>query len=155
MAVAVCGESMSFKLREMVVADVDTIMDIEVKAHAWPWTHGIFKDNIESGYNCWVMEENSEIVAYGIVQIVVGESELLNITVNPKHQGKGYGRLMLNELIDIARAGADTMFLEVRPSNKNAIGLYESMGFNEIGVRKNYYPAKGGREDALMMALAL
>jgi len=129
---------------------------MEALAHAWPWTPGIFSDSLVSGYNCWVFEENERVIAYGIVQIVVGEAHLLNITVDPARQGEGLGRQLLNELIAIARPKAETMFLEVRPSNTRAVALYNAMGFNEIGLRKNYYPAPGGgREHALMMALVL
>jgi ribosomal-protein-alanine N-acetyltransferase len=140
----------------MTAEDLDDIVPMERLAHAFPWTPGIFSDNLVSGYNCWVLEENDSVIAYGIVQIVVGEAHLLNITVDPKRQGQGLGRQLLTELIAIARPKAETMFLEVRPSNTNAIALYNSIGFNEIGLRKNYYPAAGGgREHALMMALVL
>jgi ribosomal-protein-alanine N-acetyltransferase len=147
-------------LRPMVAEDIDEILPIERQAHAHPWTPGLFSDSLVSGYNCWVLAQGEgreeRIVAYGILQIVVGEAHLLNITVDPRRQGKGLGRQLLNELIAIARPKADTLFLEVRPSNTVAVGLYTAMGFNEIGLRKNYYPAaNGGREHALMMALAL
>lgn len=139
----------------MVAEDIDAVLAIEVQGHAYPWTAGIFRDNLASGYNCWVLEERAAIIAYGIVQIVVGEAHLLNITVDPAQQGRGLGRYLLNELVAIARPKAETMFLEVRLSNTSAIGLYNSMGFNEIGLRKKYYPSPNGREDALMMALML
>jgi ribosomal-protein-alanine N-acetyltransferase len=142
-------------LRPLLTEDLDEILPIEGKAHAYPWTPGIFTDCIVSGYNCWVLEEHGSVIAYGVLQIAVGEAHLLNITVSPKRQGEGLGRRLLNDLIDVARDKADTLFLEVRPSNKSAVALYLSMGFNEIGLRKNYYPAASGREDALMMALAL
>jgi len=143
-------------LRPMMAEDLDDVVPMEVQAHAYPWTPGIFSDSLVSGYNCWVLEEKGNVVAYGIVQIVVGEAHLLNITVDPKRQGLGLGRQLLTELIAIARPKAETMFLEVRPSNTRAIALYNSVGFNEIGLRKNYYPAVGGgREHALMMALVL
>jgi len=143
-------------LRPMLADDLDEVVPMEALAHAWPWTPGIFSDSLVSGYNCWVFEENERVIAYGIVQIVVGEAHLLNITVDPARQGEGLGRQLLNELIAIARPKAETMFLEVRPSNTRAVALYNAMGFNEIGLRKNYYPAPGGgREHALMMALVL
>lgn len=146
---------MTTVLRPMRAEDLDDILPLEKLAHAYPWTPGIFSDSIVSGYNCWVLEEKERVVAYGVVQIAVGEAHLLNITVDPKQQGKGLGRYLLNELIEVARPKASTMFLEVRPSNLPAIHLYLSVGFNEIGTRKNYYPSPNGREDALMMALAL
>jgi ribosomal-protein-alanine N-acetyltransferase len=146
---------LSILLRPLLTEDLDEIVPIEAKAHACPWTPGIFSDCIVSGYNCWVLEEHGSVIAYGILQIAVGEAHLLNITVAPRRQGEGLGRRLMNDLIDVARGKADTLFLEVRPSNSTAVALYLSLGFNEIGLRKNYYPAPGGREDALMMALAI
>jgi ribosomal-protein-alanine N-acetyltransferase len=96
-------------------------------------------------------------VGYGISTIGAGESHVLNLCVSPNWQGRGYGRVILQKLIDEAtRFKADSLFLEVRPSNPNAIKLYRSLGFNEIGMRKDYYPASNnGREDALVMARVL
>ena len=87
--------------------------------------------------------------------MAVGEAHILNISVAPNEQGQGIGRRMLEHLIELATGKAETIFLEVRPSNVGAIALYEKMGFNEIGVRKGYYPATNGREDAIMLALEL
>ena len=96
-------------------------------------------------------------MGYGISTIGAGESHVLNLCVAPNWQGRGYGRVILQKLIDEAtRFKADSLFLEVRPSNPNAIKLYRSVGFNEIGMRKDYYPARNnGREDALDMARVL
>jgi ribosomal-protein-alanine acetyltransferase len=103
-----------------------------------------------------VCEEVDRILGYSIVSIAVGEAHILNISVAPEEQGQGIGRKMLTHLIDVARSHkTETVFLEVRPSNTGAIALYEKMGFNEIGIRKGYYPAQNGREDALMLALEL
>jgi len=96
-----------------------------------------------------------KILAYGLVAIAVGEAHILNISVDPSEQGQGIGRRLLQYLIDTAQGRAETVFLEVRPSNAIAIALYEDMGFNEIGIRKDYYPAENGREDAIMLALQL
>ena len=87
--------------------------------------------------------------------MAVGEAHILNISVHQKEQSQGIGRRMLEQLIDTARGKAETIFLEVRPSNVGAIALYEKMGFNEIGIRKGYYPAQNGREDAIMLALEI
>jgi ribosomal-protein-alanine N-acetyltransferase len=87
------------------------------------------------------------------MSIAVGEAHLLNLCVSPQEQNQGIGRKLLEHVISVAKSHADTMFLEVRPTNTAAIFLYESVGFNEIGVRKGYYPAKNGREDAIMFAL--
>ena len=88
--------------------------------------------------------------------LVLDEAHLLNLSVAKPHQGRGLGRMLLAHMIAKAKSyGANNMFLEVRPSNKNAIALYEKVGFNEMAVRRNYYPATGGREDAILMGMAL
>lgn len=142
-------------IRRMTTADLPVVLAIEARAHAFPWTEGNFRDGLESGYYMVVMEQAGKIIGYGIVQIILDEGHLLNITIDPVLNGRGLGRELLLDLLDHARNHTDTLFLEVRPSNHRAIALYQSSGFNEIGLRRNYYPAKGGgREDALLMALA-
>lgn len=94
-------------------------------------------------------------MGYSLLSIAVGEAHILNISVDPNEQKQGIGRKMLENLIAVAKGRAETVFLEVRPTNTVAIALYESMGFNEIGIRKGYYPAENGREDAIMLALQL
>jgi ribosomal-protein-alanine N-acetyltransferase len=142
--------------RSLKEADVDTIMQVEVRAYSHPWTAGIFRDCMRVGYYCQVMEIDGAIEAYGVMSLGAGEAHILNLTVRPESQGQGYGRTMLNHLLDMARRlHADIALLEVRPSNKAAIGLYDSMGFSEVGARRNYYPADDGREDALILALNL
>jgi ribosomal-protein-alanine N-acetyltransferase len=89
------------------------------------------------------------------LSLAVGEAHILNISVDPDEQGHGIGRKMMENAIDYARGRAETVFLEVRPSNTAAITLYERLGFNEIGIRRGYYPAENGREDAIMLALQL
>lgn len=142
--------------RPMVESDVDSIIEIERLAYTFPWTKVIFNDCLRVGYCCWVLERDGAIAAYGVMSVAVDESHILNLCVTPKYQGLGYGRILLDFLLDIARKHkASTAFLEVRPSNKSAIRLYHTNGFDEVGVRRNYYPAKNGREDALIMARSL
>lgn len=139
----------------MVAADLPAVLAIEARGHAFPWTEGNFRDGLESGYYMVVMEQQGKLIGYGVVQIILDEGHLLNITIDPKLNGRGLGRELLLHLLDHARTHTDTLFLEVRPSNNRAIALYQTSGFNEIGLRRNYYPAKdGGREDALLMAMA-
>lgn len=148
--------SLPLVIRPMTEADLPQVMVIENKGHAFPWTQGIMAGNLGHGYVCRALVQGERVLGYAIVQHIVDEAHLLNITIDPALQGKGYGRHLLRELIEETSDQADTMFLEVRPSNTSAIALYQSMGFNEIGLRKNYYPAVGGgREDAMMMALVL
>lgn len=139
--------------RPMHEGDVRAVMDIERRAYRFHWTEGIFRDCLRVGYCCWVMELAGAVVGYGIMSLVVGEAHLLNICVAPEWQHRGYGRFLLEHFMELARErGAGQMFLEVRLSNTPAIALYRSQGFNEVGMRKNYYPGEGTREDALILA---
>ena len=144
------------KFRVMVEKDLDTIIAIEESVYPFPWTRGIFFDCLNIGYLCWLLEVDGKIVAYAVMSVAVGEAHLLTIVVSKENQGKGYGKMMLNEMIQHAVSdNAGTMYLEVRISNKSAIQLYHQRGFNELGIRNNYYPAEIGREDALILALDL
>ena len=137
----------------MTNADVPAVIAIEKQAYKYPWTEGIFRDCLRVGYHCRLLEQGGEIQAYGIISIAAGESHILNICVRPDLRRKGLGQRMLNYLMDEARrSGAKTMLLEVRVSNTAAIHMYQQAGFNELGHRPNYYPARDGREDALLMA---
>lgn len=144
-------------LRPMQRSDIKLLAEIESAAYEFPWELETFRSCFKIGYHCWVGERAREVVGYGISTIGAGESHVLNLCVAPNWQGRGYGRVILQKLIDEAtRFKADSLFLEVRPSNPNAIKLYRSVGFNEIGMRKDYYPARNnGREDALVMARVL
>ena len=144
------------RLRPMTLADLGDIMEIEPRAYEYPWSEGIFRDCLRVGYCCWCCEENGELLGYGVMSVAAGESHILNLTVRPESQRQGIGGKLLMHFQQLARQhGADTLMLEVRPSNRKAIRLYEKLGFNEIGVRRNYYPAENGREDALLLALEL
>ena len=144
------------ELRPMSMADLDGIMLIEPTLYSHPWTRGNFSDSLNSGYSAWVLCENKDMIAYALMMMVLDEAHLLNISVAKSHQKQGLGKLMLQHMLDKARGhGAANMFLEVRISNTSAIGLYESVGFNEMAIRRKYYPLHNGREDAVLMGLAL
>ncbi len=146
----------SFGLRLMTHSDLPVVMEIESSAYEYPWSEGIFRDCMRVGYACWIYEKNEMIKAYGVMSIVAGECHILNLCVKPQEQGRGLGRLVLRGLLNIAcQYSVDTAVLEVRPSNCRAVMLYLSEGFNEVGQRKNYYPAKSGREDALIFAKSM
>lgn len=150
------SENVEGQFRLMVEDDLDTVIAIEEATYPFPWTRGIFHDCLNIGYLCWVLELNGKIVAYSVMSVAVGEAHLLTIVVPKTEQGKGYGKKMLNEMIRHAvDDNANTMYLEVRTSNKIAIQLYHERGFNELGIRNNYYPADKGREDALILGLDL
>jgi len=143
-------------LRPMREGDLDAVMAIEQRAYPFPWTRGIFKDCLKAGYPSWVMTEHGLVIGYGLLSIAADEAHVLNICIAPERQGRGLGRHLLRALVKIARDHrVQRVFLEVRPSNPGAILLYQSEGFNEIGRRPRYYPAKDGREDALVMAIEL
>jgi ribosomal-protein-alanine N-acetyltransferase len=144
------------KFRAMMPADVPAVGAIERASYAFPWSEGIFRDCLRVGYLCRVADIEGEIVAYGIVAMGAGESHILNLCVRGDLRGRGIGRQMLMLVIERARqAGMGTAFLEVRPSNLLAIGLYQSVGFEQVGRRPGYYQAEQGREDALVLKLEL
>ncbi len=149
--------SLILPLRPMMLADLEHIMLIEERAYPYPWTLGIFQDCLKHGnYHAYIYELNQETLAYCVLSVAVGELHILNITVEPKQQKQGLGKRLLATAEQIGQGlGAQDCFLEVRPSNTTAINLYLSQGFNEIGLRKNYYPAKNGREHAILMAKTL
>lgn len=144
------------RVRKMKTTDLAAVLALEEKVYEFPWTQGIFDDCMVVGYYCWVCEDKDKIFGYGIMSIAVDEAHIMNICVDPDVRVQGWGRKMLELMIETATAKmADTLLLEVRESNKAALALYEKNGFNEIGIRKGYYPSKNGREDAVMLALAL
>lgn len=144
------------ELRRMRADDLDRVAEIEAAAYEFPWSRAIFADCLRAGYECIVLVGEAGIVGYGVLSSGAGESHVLNVCVAPAAQSHGYGRRILGRLMDLARwHRSERIYLEVRPSNPHAIALYESVGFNEFGRRPNYYPAKKGREDALVMAMEL
>lgn len=143
-------------LRPLADSDLSEVIAIEEDVYNFPWSRQIFSDCLRVGYSCWAYIKHSELVGYAILSVAVGEAHLLNICVHTKHQGQGLGEQFLNELFEISREmGAENLFLEVRPSNLAAVGLYRKMGFKQIGQRKDYYPALQGREDAWVFSRAL
>lgn len=149
-------ETSTEQVRLMNHDDLSVIMGIETRAYDFPWSEGIFRDCMRVGYSCWVYELDCVILGYGVVSLGVGECHVLNLCVAPDAQNQGIGRKLLQHLLDTALCyNIDTVLLEVRPSNPAAISLYTSEGFNEVGRRKDYYPARHGREDALILAKAL
>ncbi|UVJ44781.1 ribosomal protein S18-alanine N-acetyltransferase [Pseudomonas sp. LS1212] len=141
--------------RPMTEADLDAVLKVEYAAFSHPWTRGIFLDGLKS-YEIWLMFEGNQQVGHGVINVIIDEAHLLNITVKPESQGRGLGLRLLEQLMSRAyQLNARECFLEVRASNQPAYRLYERYGFNEIGRRRDYYPAVGGREDALVMACTL
>jgi ribosomal-protein-alanine N-acetyltransferase len=144
------------KFRPMIPTDIPAVGSVERASYAFPWSEGIFRDCLRVGYLCRVADLDGEIVSYGIVAMGAGEAHILNLCVAERLRGHSVGRQMLALLLERSReAGMTEAFLEVRPTNTLAIALYQSVGFVQVGLRKGYYQAEGGREDALVLKLVL
>lgn len=147
------------RFRKMDKADLPRVLEIEQLGYNYPWKEPIFHDCLKAAhYDCWVCEDTDDLMlAYCIVSTAVGEATVLNLCIDPKERKQGLGRRFMQHVIDAGKdRKAESVFLEVRPSNTGAIALYESMGFNEIGVRSGYYQTENGeREDAIMMAFTI
>jgi len=135
--------------------DIDKVSAIEKRCHLSSWSEQQFLSSLYSKHACWVVKKDNQIIAYAITSTVLGEAELLNIAVSPLLQNQGVAKVLLQALCDSFADSIETFFLEVRASNTPAIALYQSLDFNEVGQRPNYYPAKNGREDAVIMAKIL
>jgi ribosomal-protein-alanine N-acetyltransferase len=143
-------------LAPMGEADLAEVMAIETAIYSHPWTRGNFTDSLRAGYDCRTWRRDGEFVGYFILMAAAGEAHLLNLSISARHQRNGHGRTLLREAIELARRrGARSLFLEVRPSNLAAQALYTRFGFRRIAVRRGYYPAQAGREDALVLTLPL
>jgi ribosomal-protein-alanine N-acetyltransferase len=147
------GLSALVDMRTMTYSDIKQVALIEKKAYPHPWTPGIFRDCLLMGYNAWVMTLDHAVIGYGIVMLSPGEAHILNLCVDPDYQKNGLGRHLLRHLVGVSdNTDVDMVLLEVRRSNNEAQQLYQSEGFHELGVRKAYYPADNGREDAIILA---
>lgn len=144
------------RLVAMQDVDLPEVMAIESAIYSHPWTQGNFSDSLRAGYQCWTWRVGDELLGYFILLVAAGEAHLLNLSVAAARQRVGHGTALLKEAMRLARSrSALHMFLEVRPSNLGAKALYGVFGFHEVAVRPDYYPAHAGREDALVLTLAL
>ncbi|HZF17573.1 MAG TPA: ribosomal protein S18-alanine N-acetyltransferase [Steroidobacteraceae bacterium] len=144
------------RIRPMHDADLAAVAALEKSSYLFPWTEGIFRDCVRVGYVCRVLEIQSEIVGYGVLSAGAGEAHILNVCIADGCRCRGLGRHMMEHLLERARGyGVREAYLEVRPSNTTAIRLYQSMGFEQVGIRRGYYQASTGREDAVVLKLGL
>ena len=144
------------RLQPMRDDDLDEVLAIENVIYTHPWTRGNFSDSLRAGYECRTWRLEGELIGYFILMAAAGEAHLLNLSIAARHQRNGQGSALLREALSLARRrGARSVFLEVRPSNFAAQALYTRFGFRRIAVRRGYYPAHFGREDALVYTLAL
>lgn len=131
--------------------DLDEVAALEATLQDFPWSRGNFHDSLAGGHSVWVLRIGGDLIGFSVVMSVLDEAHLLNIGVGRRHQGRGHGARLLRHVLECARlGGAGKLFLEVRPSNDKAVELYRHFGFRQIGMRKGYYPAHRGREDALI-----
>ena len=140
----------------MRTADLAEVARLEKSLYAFPWSLGNFRDSVNAGYECWTAAHGDNVIGYAILMIALDEAHLLNFAIASEWQNQGIGRDFLRHVIGVARgARCQIVYLEVRPSNLAARHLYRAVGFQQIAIRPEYYPAIGGREDALFLGLAL
>lgn len=145
-----------FEFLPMAASDIDAVLEIENDIYPFPWTAGNFHDALLAGYSGWIFRVDGRLVGYAVVMMVVDEAHLLNISIERGVQGQGYGARLLQFVMELAAAhGGRQLLLEVRLSNAPAIKLYRQFGFEQIGVRRGYYPAPVGREDAFVLRRAI
>src|ERR1700733_3165974 len=143
-------------VRPMGDADVAEVIGIERASYQFPWTEGIFHDCLRVAYLCRVAVQEHAIIGYAVMSVGAGEAHILNLCVRETERRAGVGRALIRYLLEQAEnAGMTEAFLEVRPSNAIAMVLYQSLGFEQIGTRRGYYQAVGGREDAAVLRLRL
>lgn len=145
----------SFELCEFSRADLPEIVSVEFRASLFPWSEQNFNDSIDSSHICVGIKREEKWCAHAVFSIAADEAELLILAVDPQQQGRGLAKYLLSEMERQLRQCASALFLEVRQSNVSAIGLYEGLGFNQVGLRADYYPLNNGRaerENALIYA---
>lgn len=148
--------SLPISFRAMTRNDLPQVTAIEQSSTPHPWRESHFADSIKTGYQCLVAELDGKIIGHAVIMIAVDQADLLIITIDQAFQGQGYGQQLLNQVMEVAsEKQCHTLLLDVRQSNNKAFNLYLNTGFSEIGIRRNYYPAGGGREDAIIMAMDL
>ena len=141
--------------------DLVEVMINENSAYDFPWPVSIMASNQKRHYSIVFeadtnSENSGELLGHAILSTVVDEASVLNIAVSPKAQRQGIGYKLMKNILEYATGkGCAEVFLEVRESNRPAFTMYHQFGFNEIGVRNNYYPSHQGRENAILLACYL
>lgn len=142
----------ALEIRPMRRSDLNAVMVIEHNAYPFPWSAGIFKDCLRIGYRCLVLTDHDKVCGYSVFSVAVDEAHLLNLCIAESARRRGLATLLLDHVMsEMTFAGADRVYLEVRPSNRAATRLYHRHGFRQIGRRPGYYPDEEGREDALVL----
>ena len=143
---------MTLRFSSATAADIDQVAQLDASAFEFAWSRNDFESSLKTGHSFLLLKEEESLLGMAVYMQIFEQSELLTIAVAPDQQGKGYGKLILNEVMArLAAHGAESLFLEVRVSNERARNLYRNAGFQEISRRKGYYPTRDGREDAIVM----
>ncbi len=146
----------SVSIRPMRHEDLAHVSDIERRSYEFPWSHGVFRDCLLAGYQCVVLERDGDLAGYSILSVAAGEAHILNLCIEPAYRSRGYGARLLDDILFRARTlSVREIFLEVRPSNANAIALYKKRGFHQVANRPAYYQSHEGREDAAVLSKKL
>src|SRR5688572_13036253 len=144
------------QIRPMMDIDLSEVAQVEQQSYTFPWSENIFRDCLRVGYTCRALDLAGHIIGYAVMSLGAGEAHVLNVCVRDEYRSRGFGQRLLEHLLERAQAsGVNEAFLEVRPSNLAAIRLYQRLGFEQIGIRRGYYQAPDGREDAIVLKLAL
>ena len=142
--------------RRMRATDLAEVALLEKSLYDFPWSLGNFRDSLNAGYDCWSVTHGETVIGYAVLMVALDEAHLLNIAIAQEWQSQGIGMGFLRHMIEVARgASCQIVYLEVRPSNLAARHLYRKLGFQQIAIRPEYYPAASGREDALFLGLTL
>lgn len=144
-----------YTIREMNIADAKAVAEVEHDVFTTPWSSEMFEQEIENVLTTYMLVcMDEEIIGFAGFWLVVDEAQVTNIAIKQDWQERGYGRVLVTKLMQSAQQkGALSISLEVRPSNKRAIKLYEKLGFKEVGIRPNYYQDDG--ENAILMTAEL
>lgn len=148
---------MILNIRRMKDSDIENVYSIETNVHIAPWSKDILRDCVLVGYDCRVLEINngdsSILAGYIISRISNNSCHILNLCIAKPLQSKGLGRKLLQTVLySLSKyTQTESVILEVRPSNSAALHLYETMGFEKVEIKKDYYKDKNSVEDAILL----
>lgn len=152
------GLEKNHTISAMQISDLDAVLAIEQGSYAFPWSSRLFEDSLSAGHRCLVITGRNNsgvtcIMGYSVVMVAVGEAQLLNLCINKQYRGAGLGQYLLKHNLALLEADGEieNIYLEVRQGNAVGMAVYLKAGFHQVGIRKNYYPAPGGREDAMVL----